>query len=62
VELFKLFCNGPANPAAAALIPAESRHLNCTTGQPAQTDHAQPRVVHDHYAVALEQYLTHVSK
>ena len=30
VELFKMFGNGPANPAAAALIPADRRHLNCT--------------------------------
>ncbi len=30
VELFKMFGNGPANPAAAALIPDDRKHLNCT--------------------------------
>lgn len=63
VELFKLFGNGPANPAAASLIPADRRHLNCT-----DPDNLPRQIMlshewyTDHYAVALEQYLTHVSK
>ncbi len=63
VELFKMFGNGPANPAAAALIPEDRKHLNCT--DPANLP-KQIMLSHewytDHYAATLEQYLTHISK
>ncbi|MCP1624293.1 ABC transporter substrate-binding protein [Pseudomonas nitroreducens] len=63
VELFKMFGNGPANPAAAALIPDDRKHLNCT--DPANLP-KQVMLSHewytDHYAATLEQYLTHISK
>ncbi|MHB9800628.1 ABC transporter substrate-binding protein [Pseudomonas sp. MT3] len=63
VELFKMFGNGPANPAAAALIPDDRKHLNCT--DPANLP-KQIMLSHewytDHYAATLEQYLTHISK
>ena len=63
VELFKMFGNGPANPAAAALIPDDRKHLNCT--DPANLP-KQVMLSHewytDHYGATLEQYLTHISK
>ncbi|MFV3370044.1 ABC transporter substrate-binding protein [Pseudomonas sp. NY15435] len=63
VELFKMFGNGPANPAAAALIPDDRKHLNCT--DPANLP-KQIMLSHewytDHYGATLEQYLTHISK
>ena len=63
VELFKMFGNGPANPAAAALIPEDRKHLNCT--DPANLP-KQIMLSHewytDHYGATLEQYLTHISK
>ncbi|RJG14024.1 ABC transporter substrate-binding protein [Pseudomonas cavernicola] len=62
-ELFKLFGNGPANPAGAALIPPELQHLNCTAVEnlPKQIQLSHEWYT-DHYAVALEQYLTRISK
>jgi len=63
VELFKMFGNGPANPAAAALIPDDRKYLNCT--DPANLP-KQIMLSHewytDHYGATLEQYLTHISK
>ncbi|KJK02627.1 polyamine ABC transporter substrate-binding protein [Pseudomonas sp. 21] len=63
VELFKMFGNGPANPAAAALIPDDRKHLNCTdpSNLPKQVMLSHEWYT-DHYAATLEQYLTHISK
>lgn len=63
VELFKMFGNGPANPAAAALIPEDRKHLNCTdpSNLPKQVMLSHEWYT-DHYAATLEQYLTHISK
>lgn len=61
-ELFKALGNGPANPAADELIPAESRHLNC-----ASPENLAKQIVLDvdwyaeHYAKSLEKYLSLIS-
>lgn len=62
VELFQALGNGPANPAADALIPADQRHLNC-----ASPENLEKQIIldmewyADHYAASLEEYLTLIS-
>lgn len=62
VTLFDAMTNGPANPAADALIPEEKRHLNC-----ASPENMDKQIIldmewyADHYGATLEKFLDRIA-
>ena len=58
IELFKRVGNGPVNPAAAGLVPAEMKALDCGSPENFARQVAVDNEWHaQHYATILARYM-----